>query len=78
MSKKNIEIDLNIPVDIEDVISSIGELDYDDIFKVIKDIDFMMQDWDFTERLYKHFKKLHEEYMEECRKDEFLTKEDFE
>jgi hypothetical protein len=71
---KKINVDIELSINVEDIISSIGEMDYDDIFEIIKKIDVTMQDWDFTERLYEHFKKLHEEYIKEW---EFLSEEDF-
>jgi hypothetical protein len=40
-------------------------LDRPALISFIKQIDTDMQDWDFTEELYRYFKELHEEYKEE-------------
>jgi hypothetical protein len=59
-------IDLNVRVDAADILDAlILTRDDDFLFELITDLDAMMVDWDFTERLYKHFKSLHTEYKEE-------------
>ena len=42
-----------------------GSLTYMEVFDLIKELDAGMGEWDFTEKLYQHFKKLHDEYLME-------------
>lgn len=59
-------IDIRVAVSPEDLLDGLVMLrDEDALFELITDIDAMMVDWDFTERLYNHFKLLHKEYKEE-------------
>jgi ribosomal protein S27AE len=36
------------------------------IYKFIVELDELVSDWEFTERLYRHFKELHEEFQKTC------------
>jgi hypothetical protein len=59
-------LDLNVAIDPADVLDALIQTRDDDaLFEFIVDLDAMMVDWDFTERLYKHFKMLHKEYKDE-------------
>jgi hypothetical protein len=60
--------DMGITVDIEDVLyymTSSGELGHEDILEFVKALDLAMADWDFTEKLYKHFKHQHKIFKAE-------------
>ena len=64
MSTINMKFDVNI----DDLTFEIcHELNYDQIFKLIKDIDTIQADWDFTLKIYDHFKKLKDEYDQEVK-----------
>jgi hypothetical protein len=57
-------------LDSDDIVCDLTtSLDYDELFDFIKIIDEGVADWDFTEKLYKHFSKLHKKYLKECKKD---------
>ena len=45
-----------------------SQLNHDAIFWLISEVDSGLQDWDFTLRLCKHFKKLEKEFKKECAK----------
>lgn len=67
IDKNREEICLNTSIDLEDLSQQIASsCDYDQLFKLIEYIDTHICDWEFTIRLYKHFKKLKDEFNKEC------------
>jgi hypothetical protein len=59
-------LNLNVAVDPDEFVDSLVRTRDDNaIFEIIVMIDDLMVDWDFTERLYKHFKQQHKDYKEE-------------
>lgn len=61
------KLSLNVRVDVDQVIEEIvhSGMSYQEIADLIFDIDMKMADWDFTNILYRHFKKEHDLYLEE-------------
>lgn len=69
MNIKNLNI--NVELDIKDLLGAIDEhLDYDQIFDFIVNLDEEICNWEFTNRLYEHFKKMHKEFLEETKGEE--------
>ena len=61
-------VTIKFDVDIESLVFEISDnLDYNELFKLIKDIDIYQQDWDFTLKIYDHFKKLKDKYDKEIK-----------
>jgi len=59
---------LTVTVDAEatvDLVEVVRWLTLDEVFDLIVHMDAMAGDWDFSEKLYNHFKKLHEECLVE-------------
>ena len=62
-NKKDIKINIAIPqIDIEDFIEGI-EYDQDVAFEIITRLEKKMEDAEFLEKCYLHFKKEHEEQL---------------
>jgi hypothetical protein len=40
-----------------------------DLLDLIKELDLGVGDWEFTESLFEHFAKLHEQFLVECAED---------
>jgi hypothetical protein len=58
-------IDINLPL--EDILSSlIAFIDHRNLLKFIIRLDEGVQDWDFTIKLYKHFKAEAKKFKKEC------------
>lgn len=46
-----------VEIDLDELVDTLAsELDQDKMFQLICDLDECMQDWDFTKRLFLHFK----------------------
>ena len=61
-------IRMEFDIDIDDLTLDICyKLNYDQILKLIKDIDTSQADWGFTLELYDYFKKLKDEYDQEVK-----------
>ena len=59
---------MEFDIDIDDLTLDICyKLNYDQILKLIKDIDTSQADWGFTLELYDYFKKLKDEYDQEVK-----------
>lgn len=53
-------------IEVNDIISNIcDQLNHEELFEVIKNIDLTVADWDFTETLFKYFKCEYEKLLEE-------------
>ncbi len=51
------KIAVGCSLDLNDLISSLNSLNYDDLFEFIVQLDASVEDWDFTARLIDHFYK---------------------
>ena len=57
---------LHLDLPVEHICMALSqELPHDVLVDFIKELDNLAQDWDVTETLYKHFKKLHQEFKKE-------------
>ena len=61
-------IRMEFDIDIDDLTCDICDrLNHEQAIKLIKDIDIYQQNWDFTLKIYDHFKKLKDEYDQEVK-----------
>ncbi len=64
---KSESIEMKFDVDIDSFISNlVYNVSIDDIFEIITTIDLACAEWELSERLYEHYKSLHEQYLSEC------------
>jgi len=64
------EVKLSCAVSPDEIINSLtSDFDFDELFDFITSLDLAVADWDFTERLYQHFKDEHAKYIEEIKNE---------
>lgn len=57
---------LTVDIDLDDFIENgLFNIDNDQILQFIKDIDRRIENWDFTCKLYEHFRNLHQIFLDE-------------
>lgn len=64
-------LNLNLPVAVTDIICAAADVPQDELFDLIVELDKSQQEWDFTERLYHHFRGLHKELKAERKKEKY-------
>lgn len=64
---RRLELFLQVELTPEQLIEAIKELPHEDLYQLIIDVDAWEADWDFTLRLYEHFKGLKEDYDREVK-----------
>lgn len=64
------DIQTFVGVDTEDLIHEMNQqLTPEELIQFVKDLDLTVGDWEFTEELYKYFKKEHKTYKLEVREN---------
>jgi len=72
-------IDIKAKIDIDDLIDTVTfELDEEKSFKMITEIDSSMMNWEFTIKVYNHFKKLYEEFKDQEVEEDAVEEDVFE
>jgi len=73
---KDKKVKLSCAISLDEIIHSLNkEFEFDELFEFITRLDLRIADWNFTERLYQHFKGEHDEYLKEKEIDKEIDKE---